>query len=95
MVFIYFFDRSIAKPEKNTIPLKGQDFDQEKTFLTAKFQVGSNKSDKLNFSSAQKVFHTGDVPEKVLEVFLLSSRSKGSCYCSCWYQVIDLEGVKS
>jgi len=36
-------------------------------YLTSKFQVGSAKSDKINFSLAQKVFHRGDVPEEVLE----------------------------
>lgn len=34
-------------------------------FLRSKFQVGSAKSDKINFSSAQKVFHSGDVPSNV------------------------------
>merc|ERR1719364_378829 len=34
-------------------------------FLRSKFQVGSAKSDKINFSSAQKVFHSGDVPANV------------------------------
>mmetsp|Transcript_118850 Transcript_118850/g.361566 ORF Transcript_118850/g.361566 Transcript_118850/m.361566 type:complete len:351 (-) Transcript_118850:14-1066(-) len=36
-------------------------------FLTSKFQVGSAKSDRINFSVAQKVFHSGDVPKEVLE----------------------------
>ncbi|CAE8607134.1 unnamed protein product [Polarella glacialis] len=36
-------------------------------YLTSKFQVGSAKSDKINFSLAQKVFHSGDVPREVLE----------------------------
>jgi len=35
-------------------------------FLKSKFQVGSAKSDKINFSQAQKVFHSGDVPDNVL-----------------------------
>lgn len=36
-------------------------------FLTSKFQVGSAKSDKINYTLAQKVFHSGDVPPEVLE----------------------------
>lgn len=36
-------------------------------FLTSKFVVGSNKSDRINFSLAQKVFHSGDVPKEVIE----------------------------
>lgn len=39
---------------------------EKRKYLQAKFQVGSAKSDKINFSAAQKVFHSGDVPEKVL-----------------------------
>merc|ERR1719463_545606 len=35
--------------------------------LTSKFQVGSSKSDKINFSQAQKVFHSGDVPQHVVD----------------------------
>jgi len=38
----------------------------EKSFLTSKFQVGSCRSDKINYSLAQKVFHSGDIPEKVV-----------------------------
>lgn len=34
-------------------------------FLRTKFQVGYAKSDRINFSSAQKVFHSGDVPSNV------------------------------
>lgn len=37
------------------------------TYLTSKFQVGSAKSDRINFSNAQKVFHSGDVPPEVLD----------------------------
>lgn len=36
-------------------------------FLTSKFVVGSNKSDRINFNLAQKVFHSGDVPKEVIE----------------------------
>lgn len=36
-------------------------------YLTSKFQVGSAKSDKINYTLAQKVFHSGDVPHEVLE----------------------------
>jgi len=37
------------------------------TYLKTKFQVGSAKSDKINYTVAQKVFHSGDVPQDVLE----------------------------
>jgi len=36
-------------------------------FLTSKFQVGSAKSDRINFNLAQKVFHSGDIPRDVLD----------------------------
>lgn len=36
-------------------------------FLTSKFQVGSSKSDKMNYSLGQKVFHIADVRKEVLE----------------------------
>lgn len=36
-------------------------------FLQSKFQVGSTKSDKINFSLSQKVFHSGDVAKEVIE----------------------------
>eukprot|EP00933_Yihiella_yeosuensis_P055262 TRINITY_DN539_c1_g2_i1.p1 TRINITY_DN539_c1_g2~~TRINITY_DN539_c1_g2_i1.p1 ORF type:complete len:350 (+),score=77.23 TRINITY_DN539_c1_g2_i1:116-1165(+) len=36
-------------------------------YLTSKLQVGSAKSDKIDYSLAQKVFHSGDVPRDVLE----------------------------
>lgn len=36
-------------------------------YLTSKFQVGSAKSDKINYTLAQKVFHSGDVPHEVLD----------------------------
>mmetsp|Transcript_56975 Transcript_56975/g.90282 ORF Transcript_56975/g.90282 Transcript_56975/m.90282 type:complete len:348 (-) Transcript_56975:57-1100(-) len=36
-------------------------------YLTSKFQVGSAKSDKINYTLAQKVFHSGDVPQEVLD----------------------------
>jgi len=34
--------------------------------LKAKFQVGSSKSDKINYGFNQQVFHRGDIPESVL-----------------------------
>jgi len=37
------------------------------SFVKAKFQVGSAKSDKINYAHSQKVFHKGDIPESVLE----------------------------
>mmetsp|Transcript_61547 Transcript_61547/g.133207 ORF Transcript_61547/g.133207 Transcript_61547/m.133207 type:complete len:341 (+) Transcript_61547:64-1086(+) len=45
-------------------------------FLTSKFQVGSAKSDKINFSLAQKVFHSGDVPKDVLEAKRIVQKTK-------------------
>lgn len=38
-----------------------------KDYLKAKFQVGSSKSDKINYAFSQKVFHRGDIPQDVLE----------------------------
>lgn len=38
----------------------------QNAFLKSKFQVGSCKSDRVNFRDAQKVFHSGDVPPSVL-----------------------------
>merc|ERR1712224_384557 len=38
----------------------------QSTFLKSKFQVGSAKSDRINYSLAQKVFHSSDVPDKTL-----------------------------
>ena len=35
------------------------------------------------------------VSNAILRVQWAFALFKGSCYCSCWYQVIDLEGVKS
>lgn len=37
------------------------------TFLKSEFKVGSAKSDKINYSLAQKVFHSGDVPKEVVD----------------------------
>mmetsp|Transcript_12807 Transcript_12807/g.35137 ORF Transcript_12807/g.35137 Transcript_12807/m.35137 type:complete len:350 (-) Transcript_12807:129-1178(-) len=45
-------------------------------YLTSKFQVGSAKSDKINFSIAQKVFHVGDVPKDVLEAKRQTQKKK-------------------
>mmetsp|Transcript_108467 Transcript_108467/g.317333 ORF Transcript_108467/g.317333 Transcript_108467/m.317333 type:complete len:349 (-) Transcript_108467:44-1090(-) len=45
-------------------------------YLTSKFQVGSAKSDKINFSIAQKVFHVGDVPKDVLDAKRLVQKKK-------------------
>jgi hypothetical protein len=36
-------------------------------FLQSQFKVGSRKSDKINYSLAQKVFHSRDVPKDVIE----------------------------
>jgi len=45
-------------------------------FMKSKFQVGSAKSDKINFSSAQKVFHSGDVPPMVLQAKKVVQKKK-------------------
>merc|ERR1719155_312753 len=45
-------------------------------FLQSKFQVGSVKSQKVNFSLAQKVFHSGDVPPEVLATKRSVQKSK-------------------
>lgn len=36
-------------------------------YLKSQFQVGSRKSDKVNYSLTQKVFHSRDVPKYVIE----------------------------
>merc|ERR1719201_2078085 len=37
------------------------------TFMQSKFVVGSARSDRINFTQAQKVFHSGDVKPEALE----------------------------
>merc|ERR1719316_1793994 len=37
------------------------------TFLQSRFVVGSARSDRINFTQAQKVFHSGDVKPEALE----------------------------
>lgn len=37
------------------------------SFLKTEFKVGSRKSDKINYSLTQKVFHSRDVPKYVIE----------------------------
>jgi len=39
----------------------------KRTYLASKFVVGSARSDRINFSQAQKVFHSGDVKVEALE----------------------------
>jgi len=39
----------------------------KRTYLSSKFVVGSARSDRINFSQAQKVFHSGDVKVDALE----------------------------
>lgn len=45
-------------------------------FLKAKFQVGSIKSDKLTYGFTQKVFHRGDIPQRVLQAKQKVEKSK-------------------
>lgn len=45
-------------------------------FLASRFQVGSVKSQKVNFSLAQKVFHSGDVPPEVVACKRAVQKSK-------------------
>jgi len=45
-------------------------------FMIPKFQVGSSKSQKLNYSVAQKVFHSGDVPKETVEAKNIVQKSK-------------------
>ncbi|OLQ07086.1 hypothetical protein AK812_SmicGene9586 [Symbiodinium microadriaticum] len=51
-------------------------------YLTSKFQVGSAKSDKINYTLAQKVFHSGDVPHEV------GVNNLGLCLC-CFFRRRD------
>jgi|Transcript_67101 hypothetical protein len=39
----------------------------KRPYLSSKFVVGSARSDRINFSQAQKVFHSGDVKPEALE----------------------------
>jgi len=45
-------------------------------FLESKFVVGSARSDRINFSSAQKVFHSGDVKHEALEAKRIVQKKK-------------------
>merc|ERR1719198_863857 len=45
-------------------------------FLTSKFVVGSARSDRINFSQAQKVFHSGDVKSEALEAKKIVQKKK-------------------
>lgn len=47
-------------------------------YLTSKFQVGSAKSDKLNYLLSQKVFHRGDVRKDAIEARRVVHRQKWS-----------------
>lgn len=42
-------------------------FTQKHKFLESKFVVGSARSDRINFSQAQKVFHSGDIKPEAVE----------------------------
>jgi hypothetical protein len=45
-------------------------------YLTSKFQIGSSKSDKINFGQGQKVFHSGDVAQHVVDAKKSVTKSK-------------------
>merc|ERR1719198_1466053 len=45
-------------------------------FLTSKFVVGSARSDRINFSQAQKVFHSGDVKGEATEAKKIVQKKK-------------------
>mmetsp|Transcript_140932 Transcript_140932/g.248846 ORF Transcript_140932/g.248846 Transcript_140932/m.248846 type:complete len:359 (-) Transcript_140932:82-1158(-) len=63
-------ERSMSRSmnmEATSASAPGKTFNGTHAFLTSKFVVGSNKSDRINFSLAQKVFHSGDVPKEVIE----------------------------
>merc|ERR1719506_1589827 len=49
---------------------------QKHTFLQSKFVVGSARSDKVNYSQAQKVFHSGDVKDEALEAKRIVTKKK-------------------
>eukprot|EP00397_Hematodinium_sp_SG-2012_P035456 GEMP01038144.1.p1 GENE.GEMP01038144.1~~GEMP01038144.1.p1 ORF type:complete len:338 (+),score=63.41 GEMP01038144.1:88-1101(+) len=45
-------------------------------YLKAKFQVGSSRSDKINYVLSQNVFHREDIPQKVLQAKQNVQKSK-------------------
>jgi hypothetical protein len=49
---------------------------QKHAYLQSKFLVGSARSDRMNFSQAQKVFHSGDVKEEALEAKRIVQKKK-------------------
>lgn len=49
---------------------------QKHAYLQSKFLVGSARSDRMNFSQAQKVFHSGDVKEDALEAKRIVQKKK-------------------
>jgi len=52
------------------------DLTQKHAFLTSKFVVGSARSDRINFSQAQKVFHSGDVKSEAHEAKKIVQKKK-------------------
>lgn len=49
---------------------------QKHAYLQSKFLVGSARSDRMNFSQAQKVFHSGDIKEDALEAKRIVQKKK-------------------
>jgi len=45
-------------------------------YLKPNFQVGSIKSDRINYDHSQKVFHRGDIPRRVRDAKLAVQKSK-------------------
>lgn len=45
-------------------------------FLKSKFKVGSCKSDKISFNQREKVFHSSDIPENVVDCKKFVQKSK-------------------
>lgn len=49
---------------------------QKHTYMQSKFVIGSARSDKVNYSQAQKVFHSGDVKPEALEARKIVAKQK-------------------
>jgi len=49
---------------------------QKHAYMQSKFVVGSARSDRINFSQAQKVFHSGDVKTEALEAKRIVQKQK-------------------
>ena len=73
---------ALIKPKKTqldpTVTYPEYDVVRQSEFLRSKFQVGSSRSDKMNFGMAEQVFHASDMPLNVKEMKKETVASKRS-----------------